>query len=200
MESYHAADVVEVLNELEPRLGASVLEKMPFDRATQILGQPGFEQPQKLIERLPFERAAAFLGAMSADRRADIFRRLPGPLRISLAAKLPAPVRVTLEKLLSYPPTSAGGIMTTEFVTVPANWTVSQALEHIRTVGDESETIYAIYVVAPQTRQLARAISLRQLILSDRDAFVADVGPPRKPVTVSPLTRSRASRPVDFQI
>jgi magnesium transporter len=78
--------------------------------------------------------------------------------------------------------------MTTEFVTVPANWTVSQALEHVRTVGDASETIYAIYVVAPHTRQLLRALSLRQLILGDRDVSVADVGSPRKPVTVSPLT------------
>jgi magnesium transporter len=188
MESYHAADVVEMLNELEPTLGASVLEKMPFERATQILGQSGFEQPQKLIEQLRFERAAAILGAMSADRRADIFRRIPESLRTSLAAELPAPVRATLEKLLSYPPTSAGGIMTTEFVGVPANWTVSQVLEHIRTVGDESETIYAIYVVDPHTRRLARAISLRQIILSDGDASVADVGPPRKPIAVSPLT------------
>jgi magnesium transporter len=188
MESCHVADAVEALNELEPRLGASVLEKMPLERATQILGQPGFERPQKLIERLPLERAAAFLGAMSADRRADIFRRLAGPLRTTLAAKLPAPVRATLENLLTYPPTSAGGIMTTEFVTVPANWTVGQALEHIRTVGDESETIYAIYVVAPQTQRLTRALSLRQLILSDRDVAVADVGPARKPITVSALT------------
>jgi len=188
MANDHVADVVEVLNGLAPSLGASVLEQMPFERATHILGQPGFEQPEKLIEQLPIERAAAFLGAMSADRRADIFRRLPKPLRAFLAAKLEAPVRALLEKLLSYPPTSAGGIMTTEFVSVPANWTVSQALEHIRSVGHESETVYAIYVVDPRTQQLLRALSLRQLILADPGASVADFGPARKAIAVSPLT------------
>jgi magnesium transporter len=188
MANEHVADVVEVLNGLPPGLGASVLEQMPFERATHILGQPGFDRPEKLIEQLPIDRAAAFLGAMSADRRADIFRRLPEPLRTAVAARLQAPVRASLEKLLSYPQKSAGGIMTTEFVSVPANWTVHQALEHIRSVGGESETVYAIYVVDPKTQQLVRALSLRQLILGDPDASLADLGPPRKPITVSPLT------------
>jgi magnesium transporter len=184
----HVADVVEVLNELDPPQAANVLEKMPVDRAAQILGQSGIDQPRKLIEHLPAERAALLLGKMSADRRADIFRRLPGALRTSLLGKLDAPMRSSLEKLLSYPPKSAGGMMTTEFVTLPENWRVDRALQHIRSVGDESETIYALYVVDPQTERLVRAISLRQLILSDPDAFVSEVGLPRKPIVVSPLT------------
>jgi magnesium transporter len=184
----HVADVVEVLNGLEPALAAEVLAKMPIERATHILGQPGFDHPQKLIERLPVDCAVAILGAMSADRRADIFRGLAEPLRTSLADQLDEPIRKSLMELLSYPPRSAGGIMTTEFVSAPADWTAGQALDHVRSVGAGSETIYAIYIVDPRTRQLTRAISLRQLILSDPPCRVGDIGPPRKPVTVSPLT------------
>jgi magnesium transporter len=184
----HVADVVEALNGLDPSLAASVLESMPFDRATHVLGQPGFDQPQKLIERLPIDRAVAFLGAMSADRRADIFRLLPEPLRTRLSAQLAEPIRASLEKLLSYPPMSAGGIMTTEFVRMPADWTAQRALEHIRSVGNEKETVYALYIVEPATQRLLRAISLRQLLLSDPNVLLADVGPPRKPIAVTPLT------------
>jgi magnesium transporter len=184
----HVADAVEVLSGLPADLAAGVLEKMPGERAAQILEQPGFDQPQKLVERMPGECAVALLGAMSADRRADIFRRLAEPLRARLAAGLDAPIRRSLAELLSYPPRSAGGIMTTEFVSAPADWTVARALEHVRSVGAGSETIYAIYVVDPRDRQLVRALSLRQLILSDPASCIADIGTPSRPISVSPMT------------
>jgi magnesium transporter len=188
LSNQHVADVVEVLNGSEPGFAADVLEKMPIDRAAHILGQPGFDEPQKLIERLPIKCAVAILAAMLADRRADIFRRLTEPLRTRLCAQLDEPIRKSLVELLSYPQRSAGGIMTTEFVSAFSDWTVARTLEHIRSVGAGSETIYAIYVVDPGTQQLSRALSLRQLILSEPQARVAEIGPPRKPVTVSPST------------
>jgi magnesium transporter len=188
LANHHIADVVETLNALDPGVAASVLEATPSDRATDILEQPGFDRPQKLIERLPFERASALVGAMSADRRADIFRRLPEPLRSRLLARLEAPVRESVQQLLAYPPESAGRIMTTEFISMPPDWTVEQALQHIRAVGATRETVYAVYIVDPVTQRLLRAISLRQLILGDPGAAVGDVGPPRTPITVSPLT------------
>jgi magnesium transporter len=188
MAAYHVADVVEALNALSPELAASVLENMPIDRVTDILEQPGFDKPRELIERLPLDRAATIVGAMSADRRADIFRRLSEPVRARLSGRLEPSVQSSLQRLLAYPPMSAGSIMTTEFVSLPATWTVEQALQHIREVGGARETVYALYVLDPNSRRLLRAISLRQLILSDHATSVIDVGPPRRPITVAPLT------------
>jgi len=187
MASYHVADVVEALNALRPRLAASVLEHMAIDRVTDILEQPGFDNPQELIERLPLDRAAAIVSAMSADRRADIFRRLSEPVRVHLSTRLEPSTQSSLQRLLAYPPMSAGSIMTTEFVSLPATWTVEQALQHIREVGGAKETVYALYVLDPTSHRLLRAISLRQLILSDHATPVIDVGSPRRPITVSPL-------------
>jgi magnesium transporter len=188
MATYHVADVVEALNALSPELAASVLETMPIDRVTDILEQPGFDKPRELIERLPLDRAATIVAAMSADRRADIFRGLSEPVRTRLSTRLAPAIQSSLQRLLAYPPMSAGSIMTTEFVSLPANWTVEQALQHIREVGGARETVYALYVLDPNSRRLLRAISLRQLILSDHAIPVIDVGPPRRPITVSPLT------------
>jgi magnesium transporter len=187
MAAYHVADVVEALNALRPRLAASVLEQMPIDRVTDILEQPGFDNPQDIIERLPLDRAATIVGAMSADRRADIFRGLSEPVRDRLSARLDPSIQSSLQRLLAYPPMSAGSIMTTEFVSMPATWTVEQALQHIREVGGAKETVYALYVLDPTSHRLLRAISLRQLILSDHATPVIDVGSPRRPITVSPL-------------
>ena len=188
MATHHIPDVVETLNALDPSLAAGVLETMPVRRVIDILEQPGFDRPDHLIERLPPDRAATILGAMSADRRADIFRRLPETVRSDLMARLDTSTRQSVEQLLAYPPMSAGGIMTTEFVSMPATWTVEQALQHIRAVGGARETVYALYVLDPETQRLLRAISLRQLILSDRTSFVLDIGFPREPITVSVST------------
>jgi magnesium transporter len=145
-EDHHIADVVEALNALDPGLAASVLEAMPMDRVTDILEQPGFDRPQELIGRLPLDRAADFVGAMSADRRADIFRRLSDPMRARLSACLEAPIRASVQQLLAYPPTSAGRIMTTEFISMPADWTVERALQHIRAGGwHEGDSLCPLY-------------------------------------------------------
>jgi magnesium transporter len=187
MATYHLADVADALNALSPELAARVLESMPIDRATAVLEQPGFDKPQELIERLALDLAGTIVGSMSADRRADIFRRLSEPARARLSARLEPSIQASLQRLLAYPPMSAGSIMTTEFVSLPPAWTVEQALQHIREVGGAKETVYALYVLDPNSHRLLRAISLRQLILSDHAARVIDVGPPRRPVTVSAL-------------
>ena len=120
----HVADVVEALNGLEPALGAEVLGKLPVERAAHILGQPGFDQPQRLVERLPIESAAAILAAMLADRRADIFRRLAEPLRSAFAPGSTSRCAGRCWSCWPIRPSTAGAIMTTEFVSVDADWTV----------------------------------------------------------------------------
>jgi magnesium transporter len=78
--------------------------------------------------------------------------------------------------------------MTTEFLTVPATWTVDEALQLIRRVGGAKETVYAVYVIDPNSGALRHVVSLRELILSDRGRRVDQVGSTRKMLTVSPRT------------
>ena len=110
------------------------------------------------------------------------------PVRDRLLARLDAQTRASLVQLLAYPKNTAGGIMTTEFVSVPASWTVDEALRHVRMVESTSETIYAIYVLDPKTNALVKTVSLRRLITSDPQASVLSIAPPRRPLNVSPMT------------
>jgi len=187
-EHFHDIDVVEALNGADAGAAARVLESMPVERAAEILAHPGLDRVADLLERLPLDHAVGLMRPMSADRRADVFRRLREPLRSNLLARLDPAVRASLQQLLSYPPTSAGRIMTPEYVAVPPDWTVEQTLRHIRAVGGRMETIYAIYILDPATQRLARAMSLRELILADGTATVMSVGPARKLIAVSPTT------------
>jgi len=78
--------------------------------------------------------------------------------------------------------------MTTEYVGVPADWTVERTLQHISRVGGAKETVYAIYLLDPADRRLRAVVSLRQLMVADRGRTVADVAAGDPPLSVGPLT------------
>lgn len=175
------ADVAEAVNDLQPEAAAKVLAALPFDLAVQVLDQPELEHKHEVFRQMGSEACVPLVEAMSADQQADLFRDLPEKERNRLLKALGPDTRRSLTLLLKYPETSAGGIMTTEFVAVPAGWTVEQTLKHIREVGRTKETIYAIYVVDPNDGHLIRALSLQDLLLADRSLLVERAGPQRAP-------------------
>ena len=117
----------------------------------------------------------------------DLFRELEEPHRTELLERLDPDTRVMIQRLLSYPPRSAGSIMTTEIASVPSNLTVRQTLDYLRQVESTRETVYAIYVVDPVAKNLVQAISLRRLITGEPEAPVLSVARPGRLITVSPL-------------
>jgi magnesium transporter len=184
----HAANIVEVLNDHTPQEAAAIVLHFPPDRAIDILDQSGLECPTEIIDAMPREIAVTILAGMSADRVADIFRHLEEESRADLLSRLDAETRLNLQRLLAYPENTAGSIMTTEFVSVPANWTIAQTLDYIRKVERTRETVYSTYVVDPKTKKLVQSVPLRRLISGDPNACVLSVAPHRRPLTVAPLT------------
>jgi len=183
-----AADVAEALRELGPDAGAKVMAALPFDLAVQVFDEPELDRYRApIVKCMPPQAAAALAEAMSADQRADLIRELAEPHRSKLLKLLDAQTRHSLEMLLAYPPESAGGIMTTEFVAIPATWMVEQALRYIGEVGRAKETVYAVYVLDTQDQHLVHVVSLRELMTAERAAVVTTVGDQRKPLSVRPL-------------
>ena len=183
----HVADDVEFLNTLPHEETAELLAKLPLERAVEILDQPGLYAAPEVIGLLPRERAAQLLTGMAADRAADIFRWLEEPARADLLGRLDPEARGSIERLLVYPAGTAGSIMTTEFVSVPSSWTVAQTLDHIRQVERTRETVYAIYVIDPQSKRLLNAVTLRRLIAATPDAPILSAARPYEPIVASPM-------------
>jgi len=185
-----AADVAEALRSLPPDAGAKVLAALPFDLAVQVLDSPELTYERaEIVRRMGEGEAAALIEAMSADQQADLFREMPERDRPRFLASVEAGTRRAMELLLRFAPDTAGGIMTTEFVSIPVTWTVQQALDHVAAVGRTKETVYAIYCVAPGTQALVHVISLRDLMVArDRSLRVEEVGSRRAPLWVRPLT------------
>jgi len=183
----HVADNVEVLNALTPEQAAAALTHLPRERAIDILDQAALDAAPEIVALLPENLAPQLVSGMSADRAADVFRRITEPPRESLLARLEPESRAAITRLLVYPENTAGSTMTTEFVSVPSNWTVAQTLAHIRQVERTRETVYAIYVLDPASRRLLRAVTLRRLIAAEPDAPILSAARTQEPITASAL-------------
>jgi len=184
LERVHDADVAEALNAIDPPAAARVLAALPFDLAVRALNQPELDHRARLFEHLPIERAVALMGAMSADQRAEVFRDLPQRTAARLLAAVDTSTQESLRSLLNYPPTTAGGIMTTEHVEAPATWTVERTLVQIRSGGHPRRPVYAVYVLDPVDRRLVHTVTLRELVLADPTRTLLEVGDRHPPVTV----------------
>ena len=189
------ADIAEALNEQIPQVAAAILQNLPLETTVAVLDTPSLRDAGEIIEAIPRDRVVPMLSGMSADRAADVFLELDEPVRSDLLARLDAETKASVRQLLIYPEESAGSLMTTEFVSVPATWTVAQTLQHVRMVERSRETVYAIYILDPRSKVLLRALPLRRLITADPNASVLAAAPARRPVTISPLAgRDEAAR------
>jgi magnesium transporter len=187
VENLRPADVAEALNQLPVAAAARVVAALPFELAVQLLDEPELDRRSDIFELLDEERAIPLIEALSSDQQVELFRTLKEADRTRLFHVLDARTREALKLLLAFPPTSAGGLMTTEFVGVPATWTVDQVRRHVSEVGRAMETVYAIYVLNPKDQRLTTVVSLREIMLADAAQRVDSLARGRRPITVGPL-------------
>ena len=177
-------DLAELLNQLRVTEAAAIVSLLPFARCIELCDQPTMRRRAAILEHLEPARAAAILEGLSADERTDVIQKMGSHERHRLFSNFSSEVRAELEDLLQYPDHTAGGIMTTEFVRLEPRMSVGEALSHIRSVAQEKESIYACYVMEPETDRLLGAISLRDLVMSELDCPLTQIMR-RKPVTVN---------------
>ena len=109
-----------------------------------------------------------------ADDAVDMLEEMPANVVKRLLANASPEVRRDINHLLRYPEDSAGSIMTVEYVDLKENLTVNEAIERIRKVGVDSETIYTCYVLDTQ-RKLLGTVALRYLLLSQGEELIGDI-------------------------
>jgi magnesium transporter len=181
------AERVERLNALEIHEAAAILATLPQQKAVRILGRPELHHAAAILTDMPVEQAARLLNGTANDRVADLFQEMDEDGRTHLFSKLDRATSLAVQHLMGYPPRTAGSIMTTEFVSVPASWTVEQTLEHVRKVERSRETVYAIYVLDTETQALASVVTLRRLITGEPEASVLSVAQQGGIVRADPL-------------
>jgi magnesium transporter len=174
-ETLHPATVAEALAEaFEPEEVWRVLQHTDIKTQAAIFEYFPIEWQVKMVEGIGRQHMAKLIEQMSHDDRAELLRRLRPRAVEQLLRLVDEAERRDIANLVKYEENSAGALMTTEYAWLPANITVSEALDRLRLQAPDRETIYYVYVLDDQ-RKLLGMVSLRDLILAPRQALIRDI-------------------------
>lgn len=170
------ADIASMLEELELPTAEliKVFRMLPKSIAADVFSFLSIELEQMIITSLTDREAANIIDNLYADDAADLMEEMPANVVKRLLAQTTPETRRDINHLLQYPEDSAGSLMTVEFVDLKEDYTVGQAIERIRRVGIDKETINTCYVTN-QHRKIRGTISLRMLLLSRTSAKIGDL-------------------------
>jgi magnesium transporter len=188
LQAIKAADIADIVEELDRPSGVALLEMLDNEAAADAISEVEEQLQPALLASLPVDRAADVLGAMDPDDAADLLAALEEEERQDYLSLMESEDSAVVGKLLGYPEDSAGGIMTTEYTTMPADLLVADALAYLRDSAEarHDETMYYLHVVDADGR-LQGMVALRDLVMADPDARISDIMT-ASPVTVGLLT------------
>ncbi|MDQ6635449.1 MAG: magnesium transporter, partial [Gemmatimonadota bacterium] len=174
-EELHPADLADVAEAMPLEQIPVFLAALPKDRAASILEYLDEEVRAQVLEAMSPEQAAELVSAMTPDERADVLEELDEEHADEIVEEMPAEARRVTEQLRKYDPDTAGGLMTTEFVSEPATTSVEEALRKVRVIARSGrrEAMHAIYTTDSEGR-LAGVLSLRELLAAPEGTLLAD--------------------------
>ncbi|MEJ2165369.1 MAG: magnesium transporter [Desulfobacterales bacterium] len=173
-ESGHPAIVAELISALSAEETWAVLGHVDLQLRAEIFSHLENDLMVDMIETLRRDEIARLLTEMPHDERADLFKRMPEEKREAVLPALAQAEREDIRRLTAYMEGTAGAVMTSDYATLSQELTVYQAIERLREVAPDKETIYYAYVV-DENRKLLGFVSLKDLIVARRDSLVGDI-------------------------
>ena len=174
IESIHPADIIEIIHD-HPDHADLILSKLPNDMIADIIEEEDDEDDQyTLLTSLLKDRQREILDEMSDDELADIVGELDEEEKSQVLSNLDHDDKQTIENLLTYDPETAGGLMTTDYISIRAKNTVLDTLNYLHSASLEDLPKYYLYVV-DKDGILKGVVSLRDIVESSFDTPILDI-------------------------
>lgn len=174
LEDMQPVDKAEIFDELSEDDIAGIFRLLDDEEAAAVLEEMDEAGYEALVERLGVARASRIIREMSTDDAADLLSELPPEKVSDILNHMDQQDAQEVRELLYYPEDTAGGLMTNEYVSVPENATVADAIVCVRQQARDAETVYYIYVV-DNNEKLVGTLSFRQLLLAKAEDRLLDV-------------------------
>jgi len=174
IEDYNVQDIAEYLEQMPKKERNKIFRILPKTIAADVFSYLDIDLQQDMIVSMSDMEAADLIDNLYADDAADLMEEMPANVVKKLLASASPETRRNINHLLQYPEDSAGSIMTVELVDLKESLTVAQAIERIRRVGIDKETINVCYVL-DNNRKLLGTVALRYLLLSAPDELIGNI-------------------------
>lgn len=173
----NSVDISGIFEELSEELDKEKLliafRILNKEKAGEVFSYLSPEMQEKLIVHLTDTEIRNVINELYMDDKVDLLEEMPSNVVKRILKNVKKEDRVIINELLKYPEDSAGSIMTTEFVDLKENMTVEEALNKIRKIGLEKETIYYCYVLTSK-RSLVGIVDLKRLVIRDKKEKLKD--------------------------
>ena len=175
LEELHPADVADILEQLDPRQRAEVFRHLDAERSAEVIAELEDEFQAEALEDLDVAEVSGLLGHMDPDDAADIIRDLPYEKAERLLRLMGVDDAAEIRSLLGYKDDTAGGMMTTRFVSMFEDDTVGDTIEVLRGLDEDFPTVHYVYVLEEDSEKLTGILSLRTLVLAQPSTVLSDI-------------------------
>ncbi|GAA4654320.1 magnesium transporter [Anaerocolumna aminovalerica] len=173
LSKYNPVDLASLLSKLDEEKLVIVFRILDKEKAAEAFSYMENDLQQTLIKTLSKQDIKTIFNSMYADDAVDFLSDMPANVVTQLLENVDNETRADINYLLQYSEDSAGSIMTVEFIELHPTMTVKQALDKIRKVGIDSETVYTCYVVVKH--KLLGIVSAKDLMIRDSETLISDL-------------------------
>lgn len=172
LNELNISEVEELIDEL-PEHGPLFIESLNLNRAVNVFRILDFPTQNRIFKRLSKAKISALINELPPDDRTSFFSEMKDDIK-HLILLLPPKDRVEALALLGYPEDSVGRLMTPDYITVKAHWSIERILGHIRRYGKDSETIDVLYVI-DSNGKLIDDIRIKDVLMAEPETIVGDL-------------------------
>ena len=173
----HPVDLLEAIHKLDDEDAKIILNRFPDETLGRILEEEEDEERYDFLSQFSKSRQKEILEEMSTDEIVDFVATLNEQQEEEVLSNLNIEDLEDVKELMQYDPDTAGGIMTTEFISIRQNKTVLKTLEYLQQNGHEAEMAFYMYVVDKEDH-LKGVVSVRDIITSKFDVKIEDITNP----------------------
>ena len=176
LKELHPADIAEIIEDMRPREAGALIGQLSDEQAADVMEELEPEFQADVLETLSSEQAADIVEEMEPDEAADALQEMEEDKRAQVFNLMEPEESAEVSELLKHPEDTAGGLMTTKYLTVPPHITVDEALQRVRAeaLAKEAETIYYVYAVDAE-EHLVGVFSLSDLVLAHPEVTVDSI-------------------------
>lgn len=174
MEDAHPIDIAYALEEASDSEILFLASLLTDQQMAEIIEQADDELQVRIMKLFDLNKILNIFQHMSKDDIVDILGDMPANRRKELVKLMKTSDQEVIRNLLGYGESTAGGIMTTEYISMRASLTVSQALEKVKEIAPKTEEINILYVLNDK-KQLVGTVSLRELLVAKNYDTLQDI-------------------------